>query len=339
MSPDRDLVKAFIISQGNRLARGRRTPDLTPFEAALGTGLRDGAGAGLRFEDRRGQPRLAFEPWLARLHARGLRGFELVPFGSLATPVWLAVDLGRDGVRVYEDCRVRNALALPSARALVRFVREHPGQGIEPRAAHYARELGLVEEQDWDVVRRACAPREDELWVQAFELAISHVDVDPHTIAAWEELLEQCAARRGSTPALVFVRVGPEQEDQVRRPGPAPGVAEAAAALEAALEENRALARREGATHWTGWFTEALQRLRDPPHRQDPWVRVTAGCDIPVQVLSLARGAQKSHVFGGMGSWNDMAFDNDAQKERLYEAMCAAWAAVFAALAAHASAA
>lgn len=334
---DRDLVKAFLVVQGNRIVRQPLALDLTPFEGALGTGLRAGAGAALWFEEETGKKRLPFEPWLSALRAAGLRGIRLVPAVPGLAPTLLALDLGPAGRRVYADRWERDVPAGPSARSLLEFARRHPGEGLEERVADYARQFSLIGETRWAEVERACAPEENELWVQAFELAQSHVEVREQTAADWRALRERGAGGKRSRPVLVFA-LEPREEAAAVRAVDAPLVGDAVAALEQALRDNLAVARSGGWATWIDWFTEALDRLRKPPAPVDPWFRVTSGCGVPSAVLSLARSAQKSHVFGGMGSWNDVPCDNTAERERLWKAMHDAWNAVFAALEAYGTA-
>jgi hypothetical protein len=336
---DRDLAKAFIIVQGNRIARGRRRParDLGRFEVALGTGLRAGAPTALWFEPQRGLVRLPFAPWLAGLLAEGLRDIDLVPAVPHLAPTTLVLDLGPRGRRVYDERWEGVPVPSPDARALLAFVARHPGEGLEERTAHYARELGLIGDARWAEVERACTPSDDELWIQAFALAQSHVDVREETAADWEMLMERGARQRTSGPALVFA---PNSEEGAAVAGSmsTPSVSEARASLEQVLHDNLAVARSGNWTAWIQWFAEALDRLQAPPAAGDPWLLVTSGCGVPPDVPSLARATQKSHVFGGMGSWNDVPCDNAAERERLWSAMHDAWRAVFTALHAYAAA-
>jgi hypothetical protein len=332
-----ELVRAFILVQGNRTVRQQLALDLTRFEGALGTSLRTGLQTTLWFEMKEGNERLPFEPWLSHLHAEGLHDIDLLAVEQDRSFTVLSLDLGPSGRRLYADRWERNAVALPSARALLDFVRRHPGEGLEERTAYYAREFGLVAKGHWAEVEHACAPDEDELWVQAFELAQSHVDVNEETATEWLALVERDARRKKSKPVLVFAPM-PREEAETTGPASSPPVAEARAALEQALEDNLAIAQDRKWTTWIEWFTEALYRLHAAPAQGDPWVQVTSGCGVAPEVLALARAAQKSHVFGGMGSWNDVPCDNAAERERLWRAMHGAWGAVFAALKAYATA-
>lgn len=109
-------------------------------------------------------------------------------------------------------------------------------------------------------------------------------------------------------------------------------VSRASAELRGALEEIRDFARAE-ATEWVPWFEKALDCLesdRDIPYHPDLLPRVGYARD----ARRLLAAASQAWVFGGMGSWNDMGFDEPQQSRyeacstRLYraviEACCAA---------------
>ena len=112
------------------------------------------------------------------------------------------------------------------------------------------------------------------------------------------------------------------------RNGPPKAIAvdTARARLLEAAEAARDLARRVGWLDWAGYFDEALGEYRSI----DPAIRYNADLLPPGsplerrQLIALAVG---SHVFGGMGSWNDMDVPRDETKayrhvsETLYAAI------------------
>ena len=96
-------------------------------------------------------------------------------------------------------------------------------------------------------------------------------------------------------------------------------VSRASAELRGALEDIRDFARGE-ASDWVAWFDKALECLetdRDIPYHPDllPSVGYTRAA------RRLLAAASQAWVFGGMGSWNDMGFD-EPQRSR-YEACSA----------------
>jgi hypothetical protein len=105
-----------------------------------------------------------------------------------------------------------------------------------------------------------------------------------------------------------------------------PDIDAAHATLEGHVRSARELATRFGWTDWSDWFSEALESSSaDPPvARFHPDV-LPASADLDRRRLfALASG---SHVFGGMGSWNDVAIPKGGEGEyqrvsaALYEAI------------------
>jgi hypothetical protein len=95
------------------------------------------------------------------------------------------------------------------------------------------------------------------------------------------------------------------------------------AALRAALVDVRAFSAAHDCDPFTAGFDDALAALdgatHAPVYHNDLFER-GALSDAAAQVLAAA---QHASVFGGMGSWNDMGFDGDAQVayERVSEAL------------------
>src|SRR6185295_16737898 len=95
-------------------------------------------------------------------------------------------------------------------------------------------------------------------------------------------------------------------------PEPGVGVDAARDALRRALERIEAFAAAEDCRPFTERFREALAALSHPEARhgyhRDLWVEG----HLPVSAAGLLDAAQSASVFGGMGSWNDLAFEGDA---------------------------
>ena len=155
----------------------------------------------------------------------------------------------------------------------------------------------------------------------------------------------------GSTPRLwrsqwaVQDRNRPDQRiwavrligDPLRRPWRAEPPASLSVArddLRSALETIRAFAERAELTTWAAWFGEALDLLAAPepliPYNPD-----LAPATISVESRQLLAAAVKAWVFGGMGSWNDLGFDDEALQAEyaqrtgvLYGSVLAAFVAV-----------
>jgi hypothetical protein len=113
-----------------------------------------------------------------------------------------------------------------------------------------------------------------------------------------------------------------------------PAPTSAAADLRAALEAIRAYAETAALDPWTAWFTEAL-RLLDAPDPVIPYNPDLAPASLPVESHRLLAAAVQAWVFGGMGSWNDVAIADATLREEydrlsgdLYRSILAALTAV-----------
>lgn len=105
--------------------------------------------------------------------------------------------------------------------------------------------------------------------------------------------------------------------------------------LRAALDAIRGFAQGDvDLADWATWFTEAL-RLLDTPEPVIPYNPDLAPEDFPLESRQLLAAAVKSWVFGGMGSWNDIAYSDaargaeyDHRTNELYRSVLAALIAV-----------
>jgi hypothetical protein len=85
-------------------------------------------------------------------------------------------------------------------------------------------------------------------------------------------------------------------------------LARAAAALDAALTDAREFARRAGEPDWANQFTDAIETDDDRPSYQPDLMDPA----FPGEARRLIAKASRAWVFGGMGSWNDLGFADDA---------------------------
>ena len=114
-----------------------------------------------------------------------------------------------------------------------------------------------------------------------------------------------------------------------------PKVDEAAKELEVALSIARSFSEKAGLDVWGGQFMEAIDLLShaSPTIPYHPDILPAGFQDLSCR--QLVASACKAWVFGGMGSWNDMSFENASlQKDyefvtaRLYQAVMNAFSAV-----------
>lgn len=109
-----------------------------------------------------------------------------------------------------------------------------------------------------------------------------------------------------------LVARGPTKEDQ-RRP-----LRTVKTDFRASLEEIKSFADSHSQSNFARCFADAIRALDDPDldigydyHHRD---LALPGQLFP-EAASMLRAAQCAWVFGGMGSWNDISFAGDAQKE------------------------
>jgi hypothetical protein len=106
-----------------------------------------------------------------------------------------------------------------------------------------------------------------------------------------------------------------------------PGIADARSALDAALAGARAFAQQANLPEWSAQFTEAMETDDDRPPYQPDLMDPT----FPAEARHLVAKASRSWVFGGMGSWNDVGFEDEERRaahadvsSRLFDALMTA---------------
>ena len=97
---------------------------------------------------------------------------------------------------------------------------------------------------------------------------------------------------------------------------PAGPLAAAADRLRAALDEIHRFAERHRCGALTAWFAKAIETLDSGGTTLRGYHRDLApnGC-LPALATSVLDACQSAWVFGGTGSWNDLAFDGAVQVE------------------------
>lgn len=104
-------------------------------------------------------------------------------------------------------------------------------------------------------------------------------------------------------------------------------LANARSALDAALTNARAFAQQAELPEWSAEFTEAIEIDDDRPPYEPDLMDPT----FPAEARHLIAKASRSWVFGGMGSWNDVGFEDQTQRaahadvsSRLFDAVMSA---------------
>jgi hypothetical protein len=111
------------------------------------------------------------------------------------------------------------------------------------------------------------------------------------------------------------------------------GLSACRSSLASALEAVRAFAERQGLKYWSKHFRRCLLRLSLEPQPLEDLLELLLINGLPVPAVQLVNAAMAADVFGGMGSWNDLAFDGPDAKQyehlsnQLLQAMKAAFRA------------
>ena len=96
---------------------------------------------------------------------------------------------------------------------------------------------------------------------------------------------------------------------------PARDLAAVTAAVKSALERIHAFSARENCEGFTESFRTSLDCLADQKACAGYHKDLTVAGTLPDQAVSLLQAAQTAWVFGAMGSWNDMSFEQLAVQQ------------------------
>ena len=105
-------------------------------------------------------------------------------------------------------------------------------------------------------------------------------------------------------------------EDRKKMTVPIANLSAARSALEGLLQEAIELCQRHEVEFWNNTFTNALATLAAPAPEPKYYLDSLAAMPDNLEARQLITAAYDSFVFGGMGSWNDLYFDDD---QLLYE--------------------
>lgn len=107
-------------------------------------------------------------------------------------------------------------------------------------------------------------------------------------------------------------------------------IAQATANLKAALDDVAAFALKQNLSNWHANFMSALDAFdASKPARFDNCADLAPPGVLPLDARTLLDACQRAWVFGGMGSWNDLGFDEphqaeyDRVSEQLYQCIVA----------------
>lgn len=172
----------------------------------------------------------------------------------------------------------------------------------------------------WSVV--VSGPRGAEGWIVQARFA-PEGDPDPRTW--WQRWSPFGPARVHRPWELFFVRVPMDPQGIA---GPVPDLTHCTRRLRLALEGNRDFATRWRLKPWAQYFDAALAALGGESAPDSDLPDFAIPDVFGASANRLLAAAARSWCFGGMGTWNDIIVDDDAEQERqealaseLYEAL------------------
>jgi hypothetical protein len=203
---------------------------------------------------------------------------------------------------------------------VLRFIDDSPEKAHFREAMLWQDEhnLHFTDGKDWDAFIAAVGPGEETDFVEAFSTCVSNVAVSQPTGEKWWKLREEHRTKLApELRALEFAAVTKLTATPVDR-------AAARGALEKALDDALAYARLKKLEPWDAAFAAALTALKEGP--KPPLGGLDAVFDrlYPVESARLLTAVSRADVFGGMGSWNDLGLDDDAEYVRVSEALFSA---------------
>lgn len=324
-----DICTAVLVTTGNRALREPSKTRWDAVEELLGLNLRPTSSFDSRvtFVDVGGE-HVSFEEWLENRPAPSAR-LWLAPFPQepstdsslegLSEEVRAAIDSGGLGFLVYSD-----------GQRLERFVPRE----VMPRTYDisgpqlYAFLLGrrnvsglreaLARELELPVERleshlASCSPDDMQDVIPRFMSAGSDVEYascgedgpDSGDVDTWNAFFSPSPSSSSLSFEFLYAGPGSSEADLER------DIDSARASLSSALEAIRDFAHSQGLRSWDKHFRRALLRLSLEPQPLEDLVELLLLNALPTPAIQLALCAASSDVFGGMGSWNDMAFDGE----------------------------
>ncbi len=326
MAPREDFLAALVALWGTEhLARGRVVPwDALEERLEIDLTGRSKAPNTVRFrESESGTPRSP-RAWLDAIADEGATRLGLVP-AEMARPDGENGERGlRLFVRANEDLVGYRSLVRRSresraeARDMLAFLESQPDPAALRTSLLWedAHNLHVSDGKDWDRFVAALRPEHADDLMGAFERCVHNVQFQQGEAEAWERFTDEHTDPRRLW-RLAFVRSG-------SLPGPVPAieVAAQAARLGEALTELQAYATEIDQERWALRFQQAYTMLREGP--LPSWLAHTfEGAALDDDALRLIAASVQAHVFGGMGSWNDIDPPDPKRYERLSEALYA----------------
>lgn len=325
-----DICSAVLVSTGNRALREPSRVRWDASEELMSLGLR----AASRQDSRvtmlgpHGE-RASFQEWLDARASPSAR-LWLAPRppaahgpDSLPEPIRAALDVSGNHLVLFSDARhtellvpraVRPPLYAISGPQLLAFIRGRAhaveleialagALELPPGAALDAFLDSRTQEDMEDVIQRFMPLGADVEYA-----ALDGEPPDTQEVVSWNTFFSP-APGSGSL-SFEYLAAGPGDASSAEHDVPA-----ARTRLAAALEAARDFSERQGLRYWAKHFRRCLLRLTLEPQPLEDVLELLLLHALPTPAVQLAACALAADVFGGMGSWNDMAFSGPEESE------------------------
>ncbi|MBN1209223.1 MAG: hypothetical protein JXB05_30475 [Myxococcaceae bacterium] len=329
-----DVCTTVLVTTGNRALREPGWGGWEDVEALMSLSLRASGRFHSRvwMADERGE-RLSFQEWL------GARASPEARLGCAPGP-W-ELEPGGDSKEL--PAHVREAFQGAGGLGLLRFtdgrrVEHFMPREVRPRlyditgARLYGFLRGRKRAEAWEAaLTREFGPElrgrslrtflesrtldEMEELLQRFMLLSAEVEpvgegseVDPDETVKWNAFFTPSPG--ASSLSFEYVPTGPGEVAAAER-----DVGACRGGLASALEAVREFSERHELRYWSKHFRRCLLRLSLEPQPLEDVQELLQLVGVPVPAVQLVNAAMASEVFGGMGSWNDLAFDGPDAEE------------------------
>ncbi len=327
-----DICSAILVSTGNRALREPARVRWDGVEELMGVSLRAASRHDSRISivDAHGG-RASFQDWLSARASPADR-LALVPrpphpspsdADALPAPVRAALDTSGLHLVLLSDGR-RSELLIPrevrpplyaiTGPQLLAFLRGRAH--AEALEAALARELGLSPGHALESFLATRTPEDMEDVIARFMplgadveyAALQGAPPDTEEVTGWNAFF--APAPGSSSLSFEYLAAGPSLSPAAERDVPG-----ARATLAAALESAQDFAQRQGLPSWRKHFRRCLLRLSLEPQPLDDVTELLQLNALPLPAVQLAACALAADVFGGMGTWNDLAFSGPEESE------------------------
>jgi hypothetical protein len=289
---------------------------------------------------REGERSSELQEWVPGLADRGATSIQLVDLDALApssdpvdvlgtmvprrkmagfsggSRLLLGVGFGAGGgAEIYQPAESFPPRLLASAPDVWEFVEAFDRSSELRDALLWENEhnLHFTEQQEWNAFVRSVSTDRVDALIQAIGRRFNGSLRQARS--TWAEFCER-HRNRDFGPIFQFSLV-----ESVEELPASPPVAEQERLLEGALEGVTGFASAQEMTGWAEHFESVRMILHGGEPQEDGLAAALGRQALPERRVRLAIAALRADVFGGMGSWNDMAFEGavDAEYQRVSE--------------------